>query len=92
MRGSIPCFFRLVSEMMERKLRLILISETYNPHRLAGFELTMDASKALDDDGPAPQVSGFQCCVFPAAPLTVILVPHYHPRDPLSLGGQRKRS
>ena len=40
---------------------------------------TMDASKALDDDGCAPEVSRLQGGMLPAAPLTIVGIPYNHP-------------
>ena len=40
---------------------------------------TMDASKALDDDGCAPEVSWLQGGMLPAAPLTIVGIPYDHP-------------
>ena len=40
---------------------------------------TMDACKALDDDGCAPEVSWLQGGVLPAAPLTIVGISNDHP-------------
>ena len=45
----------------------------------------MYACKALDDDGPSPQVSWLQCSVFSAASLAIVGIPHHHPRHILGL-------
>ena len=40
---------------------------------------TMDACKALDDDGCSSEVSRLQGGMLPAAPLTIVGVPNDHP-------------
>ena len=40
---------------------------------------TMDACKALDDDGCSPEVSWLQGGVLPAAPLTIVGISNDHP-------------
>ena len=49
------------------------------------LKLTMDTSKALDDDGPSSQMPGFQGGMLPAASLTVVLITYNYPRDLISL-------
>lgn len=51
---------------------------------------TVDPGEALDEDDPASQVSGLQGCVLSARALPIVVIPHNHPRQTVSLAGAER--
>lgn len=45
----------------------------------------MNSGKALDNDGPAPKMSGLQSSMFSAGSLTVVLISHHNPWNSIFL-------